>query len=110
VHRVAPSVIIASYREPFMSKTPGEDVRMTIDREISYQPARGPDLGGRPGAWVTLRGPDQRSYYGKGRALIELKFRGTAPAWMGEAVARFDLRREAFSKYASAVAHLKGLS
>ena len=33
--------------------------------------------------------------------------RGAPPAWMREAVMRFDLKREAFSKYVAAMLHMR---
>lgn len=108
LHRVEPQVVVAAYREAFVSRL-RDDVRMTIDREIVYQPAYGPELVTRPHAWVTVPGPDEgRTWYGKRRALIELKFRGPAPVWMAEMVSGFGLKQEAFSKYVAAMTHLRG--
>ncbi len=58
LHRVEPQVLIAAHRQAFVSRR-GDDVRMTIDREIVYQPARGPTLVPRSRAWVTVPGPDE---------------------------------------------------
>ena len=110
MHRAEPQVLVAAYREAFQSRITGDDVRMTIDREIVYQPARGPEIQPRPRAWVSVPGPDEgKIWYGKRRALIELKFRGSPPRWMCELVARLGLRQEAFSKYVSAMIHMRGI-
>ena len=107
VHRAEPQIFIAAYREAFVSRV-RDDVRLTIDREMAYQPARGPVLAPRPYAWVTVPGPDEgRSWYSKRRAIVELKFRGPAPVWMAELVGQFELRREAFSKYVAAVTDMR---
>lgn len=108
LHRLQPQVLVAAYRDPFVARQRGEDVRMTIDREIVYQPARGPELNPDPRAWISVPGVDEgRDWYGKRRALVEMKFRGAPPAWMREAVMRFDLRQQAFSKYVAAMLHLR---
>ena len=40
LHRAEPKLFVACYREAFESRIPGEDVRMTIDRELVYQQTR----------------------------------------------------------------------
>jgi hypothetical protein len=108
LHRMEPQVLVAAYRDAFVSKLRGEDVRMTIDREMVYQRARGPELNPNPRAWTSIPGIDEgRNWYGKRRALVELKFRGAPPAWMREAVMRLDLKQSAFSKYVSAMLHMR---
>ncbi|MBX3264785.1 MAG: polyphosphate polymerase domain-containing protein [Labilithrix sp.] len=109
LHRVEPKVFIASRREAFVSRTRGVDVRMTIDREIAYQPAYGRHFSAAPHRWTVIDGRGGRcAPYGAARALVELKFRGAAPAWMAEMVARFEMRQEGFSKYIAAIDHLQG--
>jgi hypothetical protein len=109
IHRAEPKILVAAYREAFVALRRGDDVRMTIDREIVYQRARGPELSPNPRAWITVPGPDEGlGWYGKRRALVELKFRGTAPLWMSEMVSRFGLQPDAFSKYVAAMHHLHG--
>lgn len=107
LHRAEPKIFVAAYREAFVSRLAGQDVRMTIDREIVHQPARGFDLAPHPRAWTAVRGPDDGArWFGRSRALLELKFRGAAPAWIGELTSRFGLGREAFSKYVTAMAEM----
>lgn len=109
VHRAEPKVLVASRREAFVSRVRGHDVRMTIDREIAYQPAHGRELVADPRRWIPLDGlRGRRPPYGVSRALVELKFLGAAPSWMVEMVARLDMRRESFSKYIAAIDHLRG--
>lgn len=107
IHRVEPKVLVASRREAFVSRIRGDDVRMTIDREIVYQPARGPSLVAAPNRWTALGGGRPGS--GSARSLVELKFRGPAPSWMAEMVGRFDMRQEGFSKYVAAIDHLHAM-
>jgi hypothetical protein len=108
LHRLEPQIMVAAYRDAFVARQRGEDVRMTIDREMVYQRARGPELNPNPRAWITVPGIDDgRNWYGKRRALVEMKFRGWPPEWMREAVMRFDLKQHAFSKYVSAMQHMR---
>ncbi len=107
-HRAEPVVVIGAYREAFASRLPGEEVRVTLDREIAYQRPRGWELTCDPKLWRPITPIGRRRSAGLGWALLELKFLGTPPVWMGEIVSRFGLQREAFSKYTSAIQLLGG--
>lgn len=102
VHRAEPKVILTCRREAYASIDASEGVRLTLDRDIRYQPARGFTLEGLPGAWVPLCGVG--SYQPNATTLVELKFRGAAPVWLDELVQRLHLTRCSYSKYVSAVA------
>ncbi len=103
LRRAEPKLLVGSFREAFASRRPGEDVRMTLDRDICWQPATARELRPVPGAWRPM-GPEGRStHLGEGRVLVEMKFRGRPPSYWPEAIERFGLRREAFSKYVTAV-------
>lgn len=101
MHRAVPQVIISCRREAFTSIDPAEEVRLTIDRDIMYQPARGPTLIGDPSAWIHLCG--QGNYQPEASSLIELKFRGSAPLWVGEVIQKLKLSVSACSKYVMAM-------
>lgn len=109
LHRAEPKLFVACFREAFESRIPGEDVRMTIDRELVYQHASGFSFTPNERRWIDLReGDDSRTAFGQRRAILELKFNGTPPRWMVELVRHFNLQREAFSKYTTAALQLRG--
>ncbi len=109
LHRAVPKVFVACFREAFESRIPGEDVRLTIDRDLEYQHSEGFGFTPNERRWVDIHeGDDTRPAYGKRRAMLELKFNGSPPRWMTELVRHFNLQREAFSKYTTAALQLRG--
>lgn len=69
-------------------------VRVTFDRNISYNVTTTPDirLNGRGWHKLPLNG-----------VVLEIKFTGRYPAWLGQMVRCFDLHRRSISKYAKSV-------
>ncbi len=109
LHRAEPKLFVACYREAFESRIPGEDVRLTVDRELVYQHATGFCFTPDERRWVDIQDGDHcRTAFGQRRAMLELKFNGTPPRWMVELVRHFNLQREAFSKYTTAALQLRG--
>jgi len=109
LHRAEPKLFVACFREAFESRIAGEDVRLTVDRELVYQHAEGLAFAPNERSWVDLHeGDDSRTAFGQRRAMLELKFNGTPPRWMVEMVRHFNLQREAFSKYTTAALQLRG--
>jgi hypothetical protein len=109
LHRAEPKLFVACFREAFESRVLGEDVRLTIDRDLVYQDAAGFGFAPNERRWVDIHeGDDCRTAFGQRRAMLELKFNGTPPRWMVELVRHFDLKREAFSKYTTAALQLRG--
>ena len=109
LHRAEPKLFVACFREAFESRIPGEDVRLTIDRELVYQHSQGFSFTPNEQRWVDIHeGDDSRTAFGQRRAMLELKFNGTPPRWMVELVRHFNLQREAFSKYTTAALQLRG--
>jgi len=109
LHRAEPKLFVACFREAFESRLPGEDVRLTIDRELVYQHSVGFAFTPDERRWVDIHeGDDSRTAFGQRRAMLELKFNGTPPRWMVELVRHFNLQREAFSKYTTAALQLRG--
>lgn len=100
--RAEPRVLVSCRRQAYTSMNPGEGVRLTMDRNICYQPARGYSLLGDRGAWTPLCGLG--SYQACASTLLELKFPGAAPLWLAEAVQQLGLVRGSYSKYVSAMA------
>lgn len=109
LHRAEPKLFVACFREAFESRIPGEDVRLTIDRDLVYQHSQGFGFTPNEQRWVDIHeGDDSRPAFGQRRAMLELKFNGTPPRWMVELVRHFNLQREAFSKYTTAALQLRG--
>jgi hypothetical protein len=100
-YQAEPKVLVTCCREAYTSSDPSEKVRLTVDRNIAYQTARGYALAGDPRAWISvcgLRGNEDSS-----PVLIELKFSGIAPLWIQEAMQQFHLTPSSYSKYVAAM-------
>ena len=100
-----PCVLVRAHRESWCTPDPREDVRLTFDREVCFQPARGPSLHGDPRGWIPIDGEEQHGQRGA-HTMIELKFPRIAPMWMGRLIERLDLWRVSYSKYIAAVQSL----
>lgn len=103
VYQAAPSFLICAKRRAFSSRESLEDVRITLDSDVSYQPMTKPSLVGEPNAWTNVSG--YGTYRAEAATLLEIKFRGVAPAWLVELIQRVSLTRSRFSKYITAVLH-----
>lgn len=101
VHRAQPTALVTCRRAAYASADPGEGLRLTVDRDICYQAARGASLYGDRHAWRSVCG--MGSIPPNATALVEIKFRGTAPRWIQDTVQRLGLQRCNFSKYIAAV-------
>ena len=109
LHRAEPKLYVACFREAFESRIVGEDVRLTIDRDLVYQQSQGNSFAPHDRRWVDIHeGDDSRPSHGHRKAMLELKFNGSPPRWMVELVRYFNLQREAFSKYTTAALQLRG--
>lgn len=94
-----PKMLVRYTRLAFHSSI-DDYVRVTFDRRILYQPMRHYSLGGDPRRWASI---DAAGSLGAGNLLMEVKFRGRPPVWIGDLVRRFGLVRQGFSKYGTAV-------
>jgi hypothetical protein len=103
VYQAEPRVLVTCRREAYTAADPDEPVRVTLDRDIWYQPAQGPSLEADPRAWVPLCGHDR--YQAAASTLIEIKFRGVAPWWIDGLVQRLGLSPSAYSKYVAAMGY-----
>ncbi len=109
LHRAVPKLYVACHREAFESRMAGEDVRLTVDRELVYQRADSVHFGVDERKWVDIsEAGDTRPHFGRRRCMLELKFDGSPPRWMVELVRHFNLQREAYSKYTTAAMQLRG--
>lgn len=102
-HHATPQLLVTAHRRAYASVFTDENLRLTLDSDICYQPARGPKLFGSREAWINLCGIS--TYAAQADTLMEIKFRGRAPAWLRELARHMDLRRTRFSKYIAAVQH-----
>jgi hypothetical protein len=59
-----PCVLVRAHRESYCTPDPREDVRLTFDREICFQPARGASLHGDPRGWIPIDGEAQHGHRG----------------------------------------------
>lgn len=101
-YHAEPKVLVTCSREAYTSVDPDEGMRITLDRNICYQPARGYTLHGNPQTWTPLCGLG--NYEACASTLVEIKFPRTAPLWLAEAVQQLSLNRCSYSKYVSAMA------
>lgn len=97
----APTVLSRYTREPYESVF-GDYARLTLDRAMCFQPARGYELPEDPRAWTYV---DAAWATGGVRCatVVELKFTRDFPRWMSDLVAEFDLQRIGYSKYVSSI-------
>jgi hypothetical protein len=102
LHGAEPKVIVQSHREAYAANDPLEDVRLTFDRQIVYQPVHGSDFQPSNRGWIPIDRFVEHGQHGR-RVMTELKFRSVAPWWMSELVHRLDLWRVGYSKYIAAI-------
>ncbi len=71
-------------------------VRVTFDRQLAYKVSEDPEVLLSGQGWqhnpITLRG-----------VILEIKFTGRYPAWLGRMAQYFDLRQQSVSKYATSI-------
>lgn len=105
VSQAEPFMLVRASRESYCSEDPLEDIRLTIDRQICFQRAKGNDFTSDPDAWVPIDGEDQHGQKGP-HAMVELKFPGIAPFWMRKVVDRLEMCRTGYSKFISGVQYM----
>lgn len=99
----APTILCVYSREPYESVF-GDYARVTFDREVRYQDARGYTLPGHPSEWTYV----DAAWATRGvrcATIIELKFTNEFPRWMSDLVTTFGLERVGYSKYGSSMLH-----
>ena len=98
-----PQVLVRYIRESYRGKF-DHYARVTFDRRLEDQPARGWACFGEGGRWRPM---DSAMTQGMGYAfsavVLELKTVTDAPSWMIEVVRQFDLTRSGHCKYSNAV-------
>lgn len=90
-----PKVLIRYIRRAYESDTENR-LRITFDRQLAYRASSDSQVLFNGKGWrdnsVTLRD-----------VILEIKFTGRYPAWLGRMVRYFDLRHQSMSKYATSV-------
>ena len=91
--RSRPAMGVRYFRQAFEGGL-GNRLRITFDRNLEYNTAVRAGLHVWDGGW--------RPYPGR-PIILEIKFTGQFPFWLGEMIRRFGLRDQSFSKYAFSV-------
>ncbi len=103
IHGAVPQVLLRYEREAYESRF-GDYARVTFDRGIRFQPARGTGLTGECGAWNYLdTGLDVAGF--PSAVLVELKFTRHVPYWLYDLVRTFQLEQTNSSKYHTCIQH-----
>lgn len=90
-----PALLVRARRQSFRASDRALDVRLTIDRDVAWQPTRAPDfLDPEPRHWRSISEGD--------RALVEVKFHSARPWWLGRFTEHLAPWRVSFSKYVAA--------
>lgn len=71
-------------------------VRVTFDRQLAYNVTKTPEVMLKGRGW-------QPNPLTLNSVILEMKFTGRYPAWLGRMVSYFDLRQRSVSKYATSV-------
>jgi hypothetical protein len=88
-----PTILVRYMRQAFEGSSSNR-VRITFDRQLSFQAVNSPVLkAGGPG-WRSVP---------MDFVVLEIKFTERYPAWLSEMVKIFDLKQTAMSKYVSTV-------
>ena len=90
-----PILRVRYLRQAFKSRF-DDDVRVTLDRRLSLNVTRTPELGLNGSGWQ--RAPERG-------VILEIKFTHGYPMWVGRLVREFGLRQQSISKYARMVTH-----
>jgi hypothetical protein len=94
--RASPKTHVAYRREAWVSWL-DNSVRVTMDRDVRFEPQLSLHLG------TQIRNPIL--VFGN-KVVLEIKFTGSFPTWLGEMVRVFGLERRSAAKYAEGVAIL----
>lgn len=102
LYMVQPMLLVAARRLALRSVGDGGRFRMTLDRDIQYQPHCGSDLSGRPRGWTPV---DIATRNGNEalRVLFEMKFVDACPGWLATSIERLGLRPTSYSKYVASM-------
>jgi hypothetical protein len=91
-----PVVLVRYMREAFENRTDAK-VRVTLDRQLSYQAVDKPV--------IKLNGPGWKQLP-IDFVVLEIKFTDQFPSWLADMVRLFELNRQSMSKYCQSVRHI----
>jgi hypothetical protein len=90
-----PKVLIRYMRQAYEGDTENR-VRVTFDRQLEYKVSGDPQVMFNGGGW-------QHNPITLGGVILEIKFTGRYPAWLGRMAQYFDLRQQSVSKYVTSM-------
>ncbi len=90
-----PVVLIRYLRRAYEGDSENR-VRVTFDRQLAYNVSKAPEVLLRGRGW-------QPSPITLNSVILEIKFTGRYPAWLGRMTDYFDLRQRSMSKYATSL-------
>ncbi len=90
----AKPVVRTRYQRQAFEAIQDNKVRVTFDRNISYNVTSTPDIGLNGQGWHKLQ---------LNGVVLEIKFTGRYPLWLSQMVKYFNLRQQSLSKYAKSV-------
>lgn len=96
--RAAPVLRVRYMRQAFES-TCGNPLRLTFDRQLQFNVTSKPNVGMNGGGWQPFPGQP---------VVLEIKFTGRFPAWLGRVVRALEIQDQSFSKYALSVKYACG--
>ena len=71
-------------------------VRVTFDRQLAYKVSSAPEVLFESRGW-------QYNHLTLNNVILEVKFTGRYPAWLGRMAEYFDLHQQSVSKYATSI-------
>lgn len=88
----SPKVLVRYMRQAYEGD--GENrIRVTFDRQLSYKVCNEPEISLNGGGW-------QHNLSG---VILEIKFTGRYPAWLGQVARCFNLQQQSMSKYVTSM-------
>ena len=87
-----PKVLIRYMRQAYEGDVENR-VRVTFDRQLVYKVSNDPEVSLNGGGWQ----------HNLGGVILEIKFTGCYPAWLGRMVQYFDLQQQSMSKYVTSM-------
>lgn len=94
-------VVRTRYQRQAFESIVDNTVRVTFDRNVSYNVTSAPDVGLNGQGWHRLP---------LNNVVLEIKFTGCYPAWLGQMVKYFNLRQQSVSKYVHSIKRASLLS
>lgn len=97
-----PQLIVSCQRTAWLPSLTIDPARVTLDEDITALPFRGAFFELDRRSAMAIDGEDAHQGFRGRLAMLELKFTGSAPAWMSDLTRRFGLQRTNYSKFVAA--------